>query len=135
MHPPENTNAVAEPAKGTDAARLPRCFQPSSFASRKAQADEHNRARSQRRLVALGETEYTQRDLRTGEIEVVPARLYFDRDRPRDRWVEIDGVRGRHALNSGGEREKVKRLPPLKQRIRGVSAVTEAAAPDRIWTP
>ena len=134
-NPSENTNAVAEPANRLNEARLPRCFQPSSFASRKAQADEHNRDLSKRRLVSLGETEYTQRNLRTGEIDVAPARLYFDRDHPRDRWVEINGVPGRHALNPGGDQEKVKKLPPLKQRTRGVSAVTEAAAPDRVWTP
>jgi hypothetical protein len=50
--------------------------------------------------------------------------------------VEVDGVPGRHALNSGGgDREKVVKLPPLKHRTRGVSAVTEAALPDRVWTP
>lgn len=46
-----------------------KAFQPSSFASRKAEAEVNNAKLAERRLVSLGPSDYPQRNLRTGEIE------------------------------------------------------------------
>ena len=116
----------------TDAeAELPRWQRPSSFATRKAQADANNAELSQRRVVSLGQVEYTQRNFKTGEIDVLPARMYYDRDHPKVRWVELVGTPGRHVLDSGGEPEKVTKLPPLKNGMpRGPSPLTEPPVDD-----
>lgn len=111
--------------------KLPRWQRPSSFATRKAQADAANEALSKRRLVSLGESEYTQRNLRTGEIDVLAARLYFDRDHPSQRWAEIDGVQGRIPLHTSDALETVTKLPPLKNGMpRGPSAQTDPSVAD-----
>lgn len=55
---------------------------PPLFASRKPQAAAANEELSKRRLVSLGETEFTQRNLPTGEIDVLPAKLFHDFDHP-----------------------------------------------------
>lgn len=100
-------------------------FQPSSFASRKAAADAQNAARAEPRIVSMGATEFTQRTGQTGEVEIVSAQLFCDVDHPVDRWIEIDGTPGRHSLNSDDRREQVTKLPPLKGRTRGLSAMTQ----------
>ena len=66
-----------------------KCFQPSSFASRKAQADENNAQLAHRRLVSLGPLDYPQKNLRTGEIEYLEVEIFTDLDHPADRWVEF----------------------------------------------
>ena len=47
----------------------------------------------------MGTTEFTQRDKRTGEVEIIAAELFYDVDEPMLRFVELDGVPGRHSLN------------------------------------
>lgn len=44
-----------------------------TFAERKAQADADAAQLAKRRLVSLGESEFTQRNQRTGEVEVISA--------------------------------------------------------------
>lgn len=125
--PTSTTTTTTTPAAHTvTEEELPRWQRPSTFASRKPQADAANEALSRRRVVSLGEVEYTQRNLKTGEIDVLPAKMYFDRDRPRDRWVEIAGAPGQYVLDSSDARETVTKLPPLKNGMpKGPSAFTD----------
>lgn len=71
------------------------------------------------RIVSLGETEFTQRNQRTGEMEYLPARLVMDLDKPMERWLEIDGAPGRHALHSVSGKEDSATPIPGTLRLRG----------------
>lgn len=82
---------AAAPAKTRRPTREARCFEPSSFASRKAEADAANAARSEPRLVSLGESDYVQRNRRTGQPEVITVKLYVDVDHPMNRYAEVPG--------------------------------------------
>lgn len=71
-----------------------RCFQPSSFATRKAQADADKATLARRRLVSLGESTFPQRNLNTGELEAFDVELYADLDHPINRYVKFPGQTG-----------------------------------------
>ena len=102
-----------------------------TFAERKAQADAHKAVLSRRRLASLGATEFQQRNQRTGNVEYLPAELFYDVDRPNDRFVAIEGVPGVHALNSvDGRQDAVTRLPGKVTRRPGPSGLTPEAMPD-----
>ena len=102
-----------------------------TFAERKAQADAARAVLSQRRLASLGPTEFQQRNQRTGNVEYLPAELFYDVDRPNDRFVAIEGVPGMHALNSvDGRHDDVTRLPGRVTRRPGPSGLTPSAMPD-----
>lgn len=108
------------------AAHEAECFKPSSFASRAAATTRT----ATPRIVSLGRTEFTQRNVRTGQVESVPAELFCDYDRPMNRWVEIDGVAGRHPLNAvEGKEDTVTQLGRVSTR-RGPSQLTEPALPE-----
>lgn len=108
----------------------PKAFQPSSFASRKAEAEAREAQRSQRRLVSLGATEFAQRNQRTGEVEYLAAELFMNLDKPMERFVSIDGVGGPYPVHSvDGKEDRVTPIPG-KVRVRGPSQLTPPAAPD-----
>jgi hypothetical protein len=109
--------AVDSPRRGKPPARESRIFQPSTFASRKAEADARNAILSRQRLASLGPTEYTQRNTRNGKIEVLEAELFVDVDHPTKRYVTIQGIPGVHPLfAASGDREKVENLGPMPRR-------------------
>lgn len=77
----------AEPIVKKPAAEA-RAFQPSTFASRRAAATHKDTGR---RLVSMGQSQFTQRNTSTGEIELIDVELYYDRDRPRNRFARFPG--------------------------------------------
>lgn len=87
---------VKKPAHEADA------FRPSSFASRKAKAERANDLRKQKRIVSLGHTTYTQKNMRTGELEHLEAELFCNLDKPIERWVSIPGQPGLHPMQDNG---------------------------------
>jgi hypothetical protein len=100
------------PVRQKVAARDARIFtQGSTFAERKAQAEANRATLAERRLVSLGQSEFAQRDQRTGKIEFIPSELFCDVDHPMKRYVTIDGLPGLIALNSDDSREQVTPLP------------------------
>lgn len=94
--------------------REARAFQPSSFATRRAAAERAEAERNAVRLVSLGESEFSQRDQRTGEIEIYPVEILFDVDHPVDRYAAFPGHE-LMTLNPGGVPDDVTPLPPLRQ--------------------
>ena len=64
-------------------------FQPSSFASRKLEAEANIAKRAERRLASMGPTTFTQRNLKTGLDESFEVELYVDIDHPIERFVEF----------------------------------------------
>ena len=82
---------MQQPPRKKVEAREAKIFQPSSFASRKAQADADNAARKVRRLVSLGPSDFPQKNLRTGEVEYLEVEIFTDLDHPSDRWVKFPG--------------------------------------------
>lgn len=129
------TEADAEPSAPVIVAAVEKrpayqaeCFQPSSFASRKAEADARRATLAEPRLVSLGPTEFAQRDRRTNEVEYIPAELYMDVDRPMHRFIRLDGRPGMHALHdvTSGKQDRVTSVPgTIRMRGRGPSALTE----------
>jgi hypothetical protein len=104
------------------------CFKPSSFASRKAEADARREALAEPRLVSLGPTEFAQRDRRTNEVEYIPAELYMDVDRPMHRYIRLDGRPGMHALHdeTSGKQDRATPVPgTFRLHGRGPSALTQ----------
>lgn len=74
------TQAPGEPlASPRPPARDSRIFQPSTFATRKAESASRPRPQG-RRLVFVGTTEHRQNDIKTGRVEVVDVELYVDAD-------------------------------------------------------
>lgn len=82
------------PAPQKIKAKDARCFQPSSFASRKAEADEDNATRKERRLVSLGPSVFPQKNLKTGELEAFDVELFTDLDHPGNRFVRFPNQPG-----------------------------------------
>ena len=121
-----------QPRRGRVAAKDARIFNEGrTFAERKAQADAERAVLSRRRLASLGATEFQQRNQRNGNVEYLPAELFYDVDRPNDRFVVIEGMPGMHALNSGdGRHDDVTRLPGKVTRRPGPSGLTPEAVPD-----
>ena len=62
-------------------------FQPSTFASRKPQAEANEAVLNQRRLASLGPSTFTQRNRKTGMDESFEVELYVDMDHPIERFV------------------------------------------------
>ena len=96
----ESTPAPQPPATPTPepkkkpAAHESKIFRPSSFASRKAEAEADNAIRAERRLVSLGPSDYRQKNLRTGKDEYIEVELFTDLDHPIDRWIKFPGPNG-----------------------------------------
>jgi len=120
-----------EPRREKVAAKDAKIFAPSSFASRRADAERNNAARSRRRLVSLGKSEFTQRDTRTSELEVIPVELFYDLDHPRERYAQFPGQQGLTPLqDDSGLRDAVVPLPGRVSRRCGPSAMSPEAQPD-----
>ena len=80
-----------EPRRKKVEAKDAKIFKPSNFASRKAEADANNAKLAERRLVSLGQSDYAQKNLRTGELEYFEVEIFADLDKPIDRWVKFPG--------------------------------------------
>ena len=64
-------------------------------------------------------------------MEYLPAELFYDVDRPNDRFVEIQGMPGKQSLNSGDTRhDEITRLPGKITRRPGLSVLHEPSPPD-----
>lgn len=100
-----------------------------TFAERKATAQATG-TDTGRRLVSLGSTEFAQRNQRTGLTEYLDAELFMDLDKPMERFVQIAGVNGMHALHSVEGKEDKTTLIPGRIRARGPSQLTLPAPPD-----
>jgi hypothetical protein len=114
-------------------AREAKVFQPSSFASRSADAGQRRAERAERRLASLGPTEFPQRDTRTGEVHFLDAELFMDIDKPMQRFVQIDGMPGLHALHDDtrGKENQVTPIPgTFRRNGRGPSSLSEPSPPD-----
>ena len=81
-------------------------------------------------MASLGETEFAQRNTRTGETEYLAAGLFYDVDKPIERFVQIDGMPGMHPLHSVSGKEDTVTTIPGKIRTRGPSQLTTPALPD-----
>lgn len=125
----ETTATVAAPAK-RPAHEAAIFTQGRTFAERKAQADANNAAQAVPRLASIGDTEFTQRDRRTGDITTVPAKLFMDVDHPRKRYVSIDGQPGLHPLFNDDQRKDETTKVGRVTRRPGPSGLTPAALPD-----
>jgi hypothetical protein len=76
--------------------------------------------------VSRGEVEPTQRNLRTGEIDVLAAKLFYDRDHPEG-TVGRDSRSARpYSAAARHGRDQISKLPPLKNGLpRGPSPQTD----------
>lgn len=96
-------------------------FQPSTYASRKAERmAEGGPAAPSRRLASLGTTEKSWRNQRTGQVEVMELELLFDVDHPVNRYFRVPGDSVVQPLNQDtGMTEVVAPLPPVGPRWHG----------------
>lgn len=111
MFKPKNTVPTEEPVvakpKHKKPAREAKMFQPSTFASRKAEAGE---VKQDRRLVSLGKSDFNQRNQKTGVIESFEVELFMDLDHPTDRWAAFPNHPGLVPLHDNGNgRDEVTR--------------------------
>lgn len=129
--PPPPAPAAPAPRREKRPAHESKIFtEGRTFAERKADADANNAQHSGRRLVSLGSTEFAQRNTRTGETEYLDAEMFMDLDKPMERFVQIAGVNGMHALHSVEGKEDTTTPVPGKIRARGPSQLTQSAPPD-----
>ena len=68
--PATEASTMPEPRRQKVAPKDAEFFQPSSFASREAQADAHNAKLKVRRLVSPGPADFLQRNLKTGKLKL-----------------------------------------------------------------
>ena len=107
-----------------------RAFQPSSFASRAAVTRHHP---TEQRLVSLGGSEFRQRT-RDGGVEILEVEMFFDRDKPMDRYARFPGHQVLTPLQDNSRQtEEVTALPPIRGRKlhRPDSSAFEPALPDQ----
>jgi hypothetical protein len=69
-----------------------KAFRPSSFATRRAQADKANRQRAVPRIASLGKSDHMQRN-RQGGVDVLEVEQFYDIDHPARRFVAFPGYR------------------------------------------
>lgn len=117
---------VTAPVRERRRAHESKIFQPSTFASRKADAPPPQG----RRLVSLGQTECTRR-LTGGEIEVIAVELFMDLDHPMEKYVRLPGQRLMALHDTSGPTEKVTKLGTIKDRraSRPITDTFPAAGP------
>lgn len=121
-NPPELAQDV-DPAPAPVSEKVPthraRIFQPSSFASRKAQAEANNAERAVPRLVSLGPTERWMRDRNNQQI-MVEGELFCDVDNPMRTWVKLEGYTNLEPLFDlgDGKSDKAEALGTIKRDAR-----------------
>lgn len=113
-----------QPRRGNVPAAESKIFtQGRTFAERKAQAEANRATLSQRRLVSLGQTEFPNRNRRTGQVEYLPAELFYDLDHPSKRYVRIDGDTVLHPLFDVNPKDPPPQRLPGRIRNRGLPSV------------
>lgn len=113
-------------------ARDARVFEPSSFASRRAERAARGEDRRDPRLVSLGRTEYrlmgsTGQPNRIAEVEML-----FDADSPNDFYVRHPGTSWLEPIQRGPDhRQEVVSLGTVRARDPRWTPTAGSALPDR----
>lgn len=85
------STAAAAPAGEKPPMREADCFKPSTFASRKAEAEERRAGIDERELVYMGRTgTLLMKDRRNKDV-YVEGELFYERRHPNKRWFRLDG--------------------------------------------